>query len=190
MPSTNNRRAVALIAAVTGALFVSACGGSSPTPPVPSASQNPADAAFKNASCMRQHGVPSFPDPKVVSTPGHQSIAMMVPRSLVDSPQFRAAQKACKAFAPGPGNGNPAETAQQQHAREQHLLAFARCMRSHNVRDFPDPNPRGQVTPEMVNAAGVDLHAPSVLAAARTCVPSAGGAVTRAQIQHAASSGN
>ena len=43
----------------------------------------------------------------------------------------------------------------------------------------------GQLTLAMVDAAGVDVHAPAVQAAARTCLPAADGAITAAQVYRA-----
>jgi hypothetical protein len=80
---------------------------------------------------------------------------------------------------------SPAEQAAQQHAKAQQLLAFARCVRAHGVTSFPDPTVQGQINPQMLAAAGVDLHAPGVIGAARACVPASGGAVTQAAISQA-----
>jgi hypothetical protein len=65
------------------------------------------------------------------------------------------------------------------------VLAFARCLRSHGVPDFPDPTSQGRLTVEMVTAAGVDLHAPVVLTAAKVCLPTAHGAITGADVARA-----
>jgi hypothetical protein len=131
---------------------------------------------------MRNHGVTSFPDPKVTSTPGQQSISIGLPRALAASPTFKAAQKACSGILPMP---SPAQQAQQQHAEEQGRLGFARCMRSHGVTAFPDPTPEGHLSPQMIAAAGVDLHAPAVATAAKACVSSSAGTITLAQVEQA-----
>ena len=65
------RIAAALTSALGVALAVAACGGSTPPAATTSASQSPqngAAAAYKYADCMRSHGVPNFPDPKVHTT--------------------------------------------------------------------------------------------------------------------------
>jgi hypothetical protein len=80
-------------------------------------------------------------------------------------------------------NVNPTE----QHAREHDVLAFARCMRHRGVTDFPDPTSQGELSLETLHAAGVDVHAPAVLAAARSCLPALNGAITGADIQRAES---
>jgi len=128
---------------------------------------------------MRQHGVPNFPDP-VVSTQGNaHTIRMVAPKSIVGSPQAAAANKACAGILPMP---SPAQIAQQQHAREQHLLAFAECMRQHGITDFPDPTSQGEITREMLASAGIDLQAPALRAAGLSCVPASGGELTRAAV--------
>lgn len=72
----------------------------------------------------------------------------------------------------GPGRHGPSK---------QVFLAFAQCLRSHGISNFPDPNAQGQLTLEMISAAGVDVKAPSFLTAAKACV-----GVTRGQIPLAA----
>ena len=58
-------------------------------------------------------------------------------------------------------------------------------MRDHGVNNFPDPTAQGQLTLEMVSAAGVDLQAPSVRSAALACVPASHGALTKAAVERA-----
>jgi len=48
-----------------------------------------------------------------------------------------------------------------QAPSKQVFLAFARCLRSHGISDFPDPDAQGQLTLQMISAAGVDLNAHS-----------------------------
>ena len=58
--------------------------------------------ALRYAACMRTHGVPRFPDPKL-SGDGGIEWGELGPRfgTDPDSPQFKAAEDACKALAPG-----------------------------------------------------------------------------------------
>lgn len=130
---------------------------------------------------MRAHGVSHFPDPQVNTSPGQTSVRMVVPAATARSPQLKAAGQACGHLIPGPQN----LTRAQQQARERDLLAFARCLRSHGISNFPDPTSQGQLTIEMVNAAGVDLHAPGVLTAARARVGVTHGAITGADVERA-----
>ena len=113
------------------------------------------------------------------------SVMVGIPKGMDASPAFKPAERACRGVLPGPTQLNPAE----QHARAVKLVAFARCMRTHGVSSFPDPTSTGQITREMLAAAHVDVRVPSVQKAAYACVPSAGGAITAAQIQAAIAHG-
>jgi hypothetical protein len=66
-------------------------------------------AMLKFSRCMRSHGVPKFPDPKFTPNGGSQ---MTIGKEVdPNSPQFKAAQKACQKLVPngplsaGPGDG-------------------------------------------------------------------------------------
>ena len=61
--------------------------------------------ALRYADCMRTHGVPKFPDPKL-SGDGGIEWGELGPRVGIDpdSPQFKSAEDACKELAPG-GSG-------------------------------------------------------------------------------------
>jgi hypothetical protein len=146
-----------------------------------------ATAAFKYSRCMRDHGVPSFPDPQVSSDHnGQQTLRLVVPASEGRTPQFKSADTACRGILPAPRNGGP--TGHSEQARLADDLSFARCMRNHGVENFPDPTAQGQLTLEMVSGAGVDLHAPSVRSAALACVPASHGALTKAAVERALAS--
>jgi len=58
-------------------------------------------------------------------------------------------------------------------------------MRDHEIPKFPDPTAQGQLTLKMLATAGVDLHAPAVISAAKSCLPSADGAITAQEVQRA-----
>jgi hypothetical protein len=65
-------------------------------PPAPSASQRA--AALAQARCMRQHGVPNFPDPTFGSgTAGKARLS----QTLIQSPVFQRAARACGANGHG-----------------------------------------------------------------------------------------
>jgi hypothetical protein len=169
------------------ALLAAGCGGGSGDSTTSAGASSPhADvtAAFKYSACMRQHGVPNFPDPVVRTSPGSQSIGLKVTPSLTGSPSFESARKACAGIMPEP---TPAQIAQQQRHELEGKLSFARCMRRHGVNGFPDPTTQGRFTPAMVSAAGIDIRSPAVLAAAKACVSSSQGTISAADINRAAS---
>ncbi|HLY35923.1 MAG TPA: hypothetical protein VKU35_04340 [Candidatus Limnocylindria bacterium] len=134
---------------------------------------------------MRQHGVTDFPDPHVSTTPGGGStrIAMIAPASAVNSPAFKTAEKACRGILPGPGSGGP----DHHGPSKQVVLAFAHCLRGHGMAGFPDPNTQGQLTPQMISAAGVDVHSRQFVAAGKACVGVTHGQITVAEVEALAS---
>ncbi len=58
-------------------------------------------------------------------------------------------------------------------------------MRSHGVSRFPDPTAQGDLTVEMVQAQGIDVHSPAVLRAVQACLPASHGALTPAKVRAA-----
>jgi len=183
---TRSRRAKPMAAAIASlALLAAGCGSSSPASPNTGSAASFTAAAFKYSSCMRNHGLPSFPDPTMTDHNGQQVAYLTATIPIDPSPAFKSAQNACRGILPTPNNTSPTQLAAQQNAREQHILAFAKCLRSHGIPDFPDPTSQGQPTLEMVNAAGVDLHAPAVLNGAKACLGTTDGAITAADVQRA-----
>jgi hypothetical protein len=180
------RHTITLAVVVAAAVpLIAGCGGS-PSHAAAQKAKGPAAQAFAYARCIRAHGVRDFPDPQVVTAPGSTGIRQAVPAGAGLSPKFSAAQKACRNILPAPGSGG----SDQAGPGKQTLLAFARCLRAHGVSDFPDPNARGQLTLQMIGAAGVDVHAPGFLKAGRACVSVTHGAITMAQVAAAATGGH
>ena len=89
----------------------------------------------KFSACMRKHGVTNFPDPSSTGVISIHSGMGIDP----SSPTFQSARSACAKLLPNGGQPTPAQIARNQ----QQLLAFAKCMRSHGVKDFPDPSNGG-----------------------------------------------
>jgi hypothetical protein len=137
---------------------------------------------------MRQHGVSSFPDPVVHESAGHESVGIKVNPTLTSSPAFKSAQQACQGILPAPLS--PAQQAVRQRYRQVHLLTFARCMRSHGINGFPDPDSQGEISLSRLRSAGINIHLPNVIGAARACVASSGGLLTQAAITQATSDGS
>jgi hypothetical protein len=176
------RGKITAIIAAAALPLATGCGGS-PAPTQGQSAKTPAQQAFAYARCIRAHGVPAFPDPQVSTTPGSTAIRQAVPAAVGLSPAFQAAQKACRGIMPAQGKGG-----NNDHGPgKQVLLAFARCLRAHGVNGFPDPNANGQLSQEMIRAAGVNLHSRGVFDAAKACVGVTHGAITMAQVQAATS---
>jgi hypothetical protein len=108
----------------------------------------------------------------------------MVPASVGNSPKFKTAEKACQGLQPGPNSNS---SSGQHGLRGAVLLAFVRCLRSHGLSSFPDPDRNGQLSPQMISAAGIDLRGPAFLSAGRACVGVTHGAITPADVVAAAS---
>jgi hypothetical protein len=107
---------------------------------------------------MRSHGITKFPDPDSKGNLGISGDIGINP----NSPQFKAADRACKPLLPAP---NPAEAARQRPA----LLRYARCMRAHGVSDFPDPQPGGGIQASARPGSDLDPNSPLYKAADRAC---------------------
>jgi hypothetical protein len=119
--------------------------------------------AVQYSQCMRAHGVTNFPDPLTTGPGAKEGVDW-------NSPTFQAAQTACRQYAE-PGAPTPIVQSAQ---READLLRFARCMRSHGVPNFPDPDSQGHFN---FVGTGINPYSSAVLAAGRTCLPTANGAV-------------
>jgi hypothetical protein len=171
--SPRTRIPTAVIAAAALSLLVAGCGGGASTSGAGAAH----DGLVAYSGCMRSHGVPNFPDP----TPNEGIPKDKIP---VGSRQFNAASNDCKHLMPASGLG-PQTTAQPTRTRLAAALAFARCMRDRGFPKFPDPTVEGQLTPQMVAAAGIDLHQPGVLQAGLACAPVTHGLITRAAVERA-----
>jgi hypothetical protein len=87
----------------------------------------PRDKAVKFAECMRENGVPHFPDPKASGAFPDFGID-------VSGPVWNNAVGACKALQP-PGSLSAKMSSEQMSA----ALKFAQCVRENGVKDFPDP---------------------------------------------------
>jgi hypothetical protein len=176
---SRHRATRASVAAATAALSLVAagCGGGSPTTGATTTAPN-APLAF--ARCMRSQGLPNWPDP---TSSGAFDKSRLRALGYSQS-QVRAAARACPTVGIG-----PRETAQQQRTRLGAARAFARCMRPRGFPNFPDPTSQGELTPEMVTAAGIDLHQPQLLKAGLACVTVTHGVLTRAAIERAVNGG-
>ncbi len=177
-----------LLAAAAGlavlALLLSACGGSTGpsvaqmsstsettgSAPAPSTSSGPTTAQAQDLAllefsrCMRQHGIQSFPDPQqnAAGTYGFANLAKL--RQLVRGTHKQDAYSTCQPDLVKAGIATPQNTAKFL----ADMLAFAKCMRSHGVSDFPDPNSNGRFGGQIKN---LDPNSPTYEAAKTACQP-------------------
>ena len=155
-------RAAALAGALIAlSVLVSGCGGNSPTGGVANLgshtsttsttsstagstgggsgkSASPASQAVAYSACMRAHGVPNFPDPKVSTHGSEVKVAIGVTPAITGNPQFKSAQQACTKLLPGGGPGSGPNRQISSQEQSQYLKAAA-CIRSHGIPNFPDP---------------------------------------------------
>lgn len=161
---TGTGLALAIAAVIGLSVFASACGGSSgakvarvgtTTGAKPSDASNDPNAY---SACMRSHGMVNFPDP---GSDGRIHATWIDRRS----PAFRAAYRACRALDKG-GQLNQQTLTQLQRQLPQ-LLAFAKCMRTHGVPTFTDPeiSPNGH----SIAFGVVDANTPDFASAAAAC---------------------
>jgi hypothetical protein len=122
-----------LVAALLSGVLVAGCGTSS-TSPTGSGSTSAATSEVASglafSRCIRAHGVPSFPDPKVSG----QAVRMGSARTI-ESPAFQSAAHSCQRLLPK-GAPGPEPPSGQAQAR---MLAVSACMRKHGISGFPDP---------------------------------------------------
>lgn len=153
--------AVLGMVAAAGALAVG-CGGSDDGDAGSSEASADSDPAVAYAECMRENGVPEFPDPV-----DGQTQLQAGPESGIDpnSPEFQQAQEACQDLAPqgADSGGAPPEEVQRQ------ALAFAQCMRDNGMPDFPDPQFSAGGVIMGGPGSGIDPNSPEFEAAMQAC---------------------
>jgi hypothetical protein len=189
-------KAVRLIVGITAlALLGAGCGGGAKTPTVAhlgsstssssstasaggsqsgsssagssqSGSASPDSQAVAYSECMRAHGVPSFPDPKVTTNGNEVKVAVRVTPGITGNPKFNSAQKACSKLIPGGGPG-PGSDHQISPKEQSEYLKAAACIRSHGIPNFPDPTFSGGGV--HVSHKGLDLNSPQALKAEEAC---------------------
>lgn len=183
--------AVAAVAAFS--LLAAGCGGGGNSPGVANVAtgttaattttQNAQSGLLAFSNCMRSKGFPNFPDPEHFAG---GNAKLTIHNLGLSGPQFEAAMSACDHFLPTHGS-TTTETPQQKQTRLADELSFARCMRSHGLHRFPDPNAQGELSVEMVQAQGIDVHSPAVLRIVQACLPASHGALTPAKVREAIS---
>ena len=153
------------IAAAAVAALAAGCGSGSAVPSGGSGSQDaasadPAAAFAAFGACMRSHGLPSYPDPKVSESAGRVNVRISPGGIDPNSSAFKSASQACGHLLPN--GGAPAATSPQEQTQD---LRFASCMRTRGVPNFPDPDHDGVFT----LPTGIDQQAPQFQRAMKAC---------------------
>jgi hypothetical protein len=172
------RTVAKLVAAAGLGLLVAACGSTPASTGVavlPSPSDGPAAQgsaaptpassgriaqAVAYAQCMRAHGVPRWPDPDGGGT--FDKTAVTTQRLGVTDLQLQAGETACQTLLPTTVASAPRSSPDVTQA-----LMFSRCMRSHGVAGFPDPDGTGRI-PDPATV-GIDQGTPRFEAANQAC---------------------
>ncbi|WTW92508.1 hypothetical protein OG216_03565 [Streptomycetaceae bacterium NBC_01309] len=127
------------------------------------ADADPDDAlaqSLKYAQCMRESGVPQFPDPVQKNNGG---LDISLPDG-VDRQAVEAAEKLCKQFLPKGGENKPIDPEIAKRNRD-----IAKCMRENGVPNFPDPGPDGGLQIQNEPGSGLDPSNPAFDAASKKC---------------------
>ncbi|MEU5720809.1 hypothetical protein [Micromonospora sp. NPDC047738] len=125
----------------------------------PSASLVPVsdeDRQREFAKCMRENGLPDFPDPETADG----KVRIRMPDGA-DRAKGEAAMEKCRSLMPNGGKEIKLDPEQVEKVRQ-----LARCMRENGVPDFPDPGPDGAIE---LNGDGFDPKSPTVQAAMEKC---------------------
>ncbi|MFF9126345.1 hypothetical protein ACF09J_24080 [Streptomyces sp. NPDC014889] len=146
MVNTHERKAVRALPVacllLAGALLTGCSGSSSDAADAAGSGRasasptSPQDRALAFSQCMRDNGVPDFPDPPEGKGGGGIRIG---PDSGLDpnSSEFQKAREACQDLSPqgqnsGGGSIDPAKAAE-----------WATCIRKNGLPEFPDPEIKG-----------------------------------------------
>jgi hypothetical protein len=170
---------------VTLALLAAGCGGGAKSPTVAQlgsstsstgsatasggsqqGSASPGSEAVAYSACMRAHGVPNFPDPKISTHGTGTSVAIGITPAISGNPHFQTAQRACVSLLKGGGRGGGDHPISPEEQSE--YLKAAACIRSHGIPNFPDPTFSGGGV-HLPKTPASDLHSPQVRAAAEAC---------------------
>ena len=160
---------IALTLAVTASTVACSSGPAGPgvantgSPAATSSSQpgthNSRASALAFSQCMRAHGLTGFPDP---NASGVISATGIDPNSAA----YKTAIAACQGLLPAQAPGQQSQNLQQG-------LKLAKCMRTHGVPNFPDPNSQGGFSGTSggngPGNTGIDPQSPQFQQAQATC---------------------
>ena len=149
------RRTLALGAALALMLSVTACGEDTDEPGVATldgtddngdggdddggeaaSDEELEEQALEFSRCMRENGVPDFPDPEIEDGRIRMQIGGPDGGGEIDQEAMEQAMQACEDLAPR-GGGNFSEEDRQE--MQDAFLEYAQCMRD-NGYDMPDPD--------------------------------------------------
>lgn len=165
---TRKRADARILTAVSALLVVASlagCSGSKAAGGGPSGSSSAGGGpgfqqALAYAKCMRDNGVPDYPDPQ----PGNGGRVILAPGGSSDNPKSQAAQQACRDKMPqgvGAARGGPVDTAK--------VMAWAQCIRANGVPNFPDPDVANGQIKINIGSLGMQPDDPRLAKASDAC---------------------
>lgn len=127
------RSGVLAAALASIALLATGCGtgGKAHRAPDQQTNQQRYQQALSYSKCMRQNGVPNWPDPDQSGAYPNDNGSLT---SIRKSAGFTKASGACKSLEVS--GGIPPAQAQKDF---ENLLKYSKCMRDHGISNFPDP---------------------------------------------------
>jgi hypothetical protein len=139
-----------------------AASGSDGSAGASASADSPFDQALEFAKCMRSEGVPEFPDPQQADG----GVRMDAGGVDTNSPEFQGAMDACRDKAPqaegqAPEGGKPLDPTK--------VAAWAECIRSNGVPNFPDPEINGGQMALDFAGAGLSMGDPAFQKARGAC---------------------
>lgn len=156
-------RSVAVVATAVVVLLVAACSGSNAGGGSSSPSGSASNGPLAFSQCMRNHGIPNYPDPG-----SNGSIPKKTAQQLgVSNSRYQGATSACAHLLPNSDSGGLSQ-AQIQQAWNG-TRNFAVCMRSHGVPNWPDPADDGTGSPVFYLQNKIDANAPQIVTKIHAC---------------------
>lgn len=149
-----------VLAVTAGIVMLAAACSSSPssTSSTDASSQLQQNLSF--TQCMRSHGLQDFPDP---NANGQGFGNQQQQRQERSNPHFSTAYSACRHLLPS----GPSSTTKPK-PNNAALVQFAQCMRSHGVKNYPDPNSNVSVRTQLAQA-GINPNTPTFRSTLQTC---------------------
>jgi hypothetical protein len=153
-------RRAGVLAVTAGIVMLAAACSSSPSSSSSTIGSSQLQQDLSFTMCMRSHGLTTFPDPNANGQGFGNQQQQQQERS---DPHFSTAYSACQHLLPS-GSSQTAKATPANAA----LVRFAQCMRSHGVRNYPDPNPNVSVRTQLAQA-GINPNSPSFQTTLQTC---------------------
>jgi hypothetical protein len=152
------RRHITFVLGALLLLGLAGCAGSGGDTSGGSDREAKKEAGLKFAKCMRENGVPNYPDPDFDDD---GDLSLSLPPG-VDPKSVEEPQEKCQKYLP---NGGAPEKPNPEDLGK--IQAFAKCMRENGVPKFPDPDSEGRL--RMDGDSSIDPNSAEFTAANEKC---------------------